>query len=314
VQYEPVGNTAAERRRHRLLHGPNGTYRSFVRDCEDPLTDILPHRLGVMDEACMHCGAMHWKVERASGSPGLYSVCCQRGSVDLPHIQDPPPPLKRLMQLPAFRNQLRSYNAAFQMATSSADVASFSAGVSQFRVKSTIYHSVRPLLPKPAVPATATARAKPAATPRHMQLFILGPEAATEERMWIHQTVQERHAAADARAAAKVAAAAAAAAAGDEEDYDDHTAGHSAATAPAGPPDQQRQTLTDLHNMFVRVNPHIKMFRTAAQEAVEAQAAGRVIPELHVAINVQGVPDIRRFNAPTGVAEVAGFIPDVQAS
>jgi hypothetical protein len=49
--------------------------------------------VGAMNATCSFCGALDWIAELASKTPlssPLFSACCQKGSVDLPFVPDPP--------------------------------------------------------------------------------------------------------------------------------------------------------------------------------------------------------------------------------
>lgn len=84
------------------------------------------HELSPMDVMCKHCQALHWLEERlhstGSNRAPLFGRCCWCSKLDLPKLQDPPEPLKTLleadtMQARALRKISRGHNAAFQMAS-----------------------------------------------------------------------------------------------------------------------------------------------------------------------------------------------------
>lgn len=186
------GATAYERlaRRQRILP----TYRSFLSDPDDvqmeegpdgrqvpvldangdpiPLTldHIQVHSLGPCDQRCTACGAMHWAAERTGGGgDGSFSMCCQKGQVDLPDLPAVPQPLVRLMESAAFRRQLRGYNGLFAMASSSATYAGLP-GISEFRISGALHHRVGPLVSNPGHP------------PAFAQLYILDADDQLRRR------------------------------------------------------------------------------------------------------------------------------------
>jgi hypothetical protein len=73
-----------------------------------------------MDILCPFCGAYHWMVERVSSSPvgrPEFTVCCQRGHVDLRRQSPPPEILLKLLEGndadgKEFRVNIRQYNMA----------------------------------------------------------------------------------------------------------------------------------------------------------------------------------------------------------
>jgi len=71
-----------------------------------------------------------------TGEKGAFSMCCNKGRVDIYAVPTPPPPLQRLFakQDPLsseFLKNIREYNAEFQMASSTANFEKFTSGVSQ---------------------------------------------------------------------------------------------------------------------------------------------------------------------------------------
>ena len=90
-------------------------------------TQVKPHYLGPMHYTCQSCQALHFMHEthdgKAKADQATFSQCCQHGKVVLPALKPTPPVLKSLIckQRPGFSpflKNIRSYNCAFQMASS----------------------------------------------------------------------------------------------------------------------------------------------------------------------------------------------------
>ena len=87
-----------------------------------PLIKVLHHSCGV-PKPCFYCKAMRWPAENE-----ISETCCSEGTVRLDAIQDPPEPLRSLLtgthsQSSHFKKHHREYNCAFQMASSTAQIA-----------------------------------------------------------------------------------------------------------------------------------------------------------------------------------------------
>ena len=87
-------------------------------------TETGRHRIGDMVYACPHCHALHWLDERTGSSAAnpQYQMCCAKGKVHLPELQEPPSYIKTLLtsQGPAsrkFRREARKWNSIFQLAS-----------------------------------------------------------------------------------------------------------------------------------------------------------------------------------------------------
>ena len=223
-----------------------------------PLTldHIQVHSLGACDQRCTACGALHWEAERTGGrGDGSFTLCCQKGQVDLPDLPAAPQPLLLLMESPAFRRCLRAYNNLFSMASSTAVFASPS-GLSEYRISGALHHRVGPLVPNPGH--------------RHAfaQLYILDEEEQINRRS---------------------------------------RSGRSQGC--------QREAISTLQRMFAASNPLVRSFVAAKDRLAELEAAsGARVTNLQINISTEGVPDIRRYNAPTGNREVAAFVPEGQVS
>ena len=88
---------------------------------------VKAHDLGPMHYKCRCCQALHfmheWHDGKAKFQQASCSHCCQHGKVVLPALKPTPPVLRSLIckQRPgffAFLKNIRSYNCAFQMASS----------------------------------------------------------------------------------------------------------------------------------------------------------------------------------------------------
>ncbi|KAF8072148.1 hypothetical protein FPV67DRAFT_1371020, partial [Lyophyllum atratum] len=139
------------------------------------------HDLGRMNVPCPHCGALHWLDEKTVDSTNTFPNfgCCKNGEVRLPPLQEPPPPLRDLLESPtpaakAFCTDIWKYNRAF---------AFTSLGVQEdhsvnrgnmppvFRILGDLCHRSGSLTPAPGRP------------PIYAQLYIYEPRAALEHRM-----------------------------------------------------------------------------------------------------------------------------------
>ena len=110
-------------------------------------TTVLRHSCGVA-KPCLYCNAMMWPAET-----GKSSLCCSKGSVRLNGIKDAPEPLLSLLkgthpQSSHFKNHIREYNCAFQMASSTAKVAEAPPGISAVIMGGRLYHRIGPLFPQ----------------------------------------------------------------------------------------------------------------------------------------------------------------------
>ena len=79
-----------------------------------------PHSLGLMNIACIHCGAMHFMSEKLKKSPirsPKFGVCCLQGQIQLPPLPPLPPVLQNLYigEDNHFRDNIQRYNMAFAL-------------------------------------------------------------------------------------------------------------------------------------------------------------------------------------------------------
>lgn len=131
------------------------------------------------DNICPHCAARKWPDETEG-------MCCRKGAVVLPPLEQPPPELLALLvgadhDAREFRVNIRRYNATFQMASSTAKVERvFPDGVQSFRINGTVFQLGAYLFPFPWCPHSDV----PALSPptRHTLIVLLknpfGPPAS----------------------------------------------------------------------------------------------------------------------------------------
>src|SRR5579859_4110420 len=122
--------------------------------------------------SCPHCNALHWKDEAVRGSTTdnpVFSMCCSKGAVKLPIVNDTPEPIWVLTETRVnangkvvwtdrtahFQQNIRSYNNAvsFTFLSVKLDRAICNtlnaAGVYTFRIQGALHHSMGSLLPPP---------------------------------------------------------------------------------------------------------------------------------------------------------------------
>lgn len=125
----------------------------------------LPYNVGSMTHECPFCSALMSAGEvvknpgptyrRVSSVTGpVYSDCCCKGTVDLPLLTNPPPPLDTLLSGTTpdsrrFINNSRAYNNSLAMASCYAHVdRSIRAGIQQFKIGGAMHHLMGPLMPE----------------------------------------------------------------------------------------------------------------------------------------------------------------------
>ncbi|KAJ6456618.1 hypothetical protein C8R47DRAFT_1029309, partial [Mycena vitilis] len=138
--------------------------------------------LGRMNLVCPECGALHWEAERLSKSSlrnPQFGTCCLNGKVDLPAVRAPPRDLLELFDgtsvySPDFKKNIRSYNAAFALASLGVKVDRSvldGGGPYVFKIQGALYHHVGALLPQPG------------ATPAYAQLYFYSTDEANRARL-----------------------------------------------------------------------------------------------------------------------------------
>ena len=144
---------------------------------------------GRMNVTCPFCGALHWNEEKVSTSSSLhpqFSTCCQKGSVSLPLLPDPPPFLRGLFEGDdrtsiAFRNNIRQYNMslAFTSLGVKEDRMVNLRGGWVFRISGELCHQIGSLQPDEGV------------APMYAQLYIYDSQQALLQRMYRNENLQE---------------------------------------------------------------------------------------------------------------------------
>ena len=136
------------------------------------------HDLGPMNIECTSCGALHWEAER-TGKSTNFSMCCEKGKVSLPPLQDPPEDLAAMfkdkndpMHEEIIKNVIL-YNANFSTASAVADTVVFRGGHGPPVYK---IHGV--MIRRMSCLETAAGK-----RPSHGQYFMLDGETAHNERI-----------------------------------------------------------------------------------------------------------------------------------
>ena len=124
--------------------------------------------VGKMDVVCRHCGALRW-ADEAKGA------CCNNGQVKLDFHPPPPDELVELMTpgtelYREFRDKIRAYNTAFQLASIGCRVVRQEGRHRTFTVQGNVCHRIGSLLPVRE------------GEEQFMQLYFLDAEQANERR------------------------------------------------------------------------------------------------------------------------------------
>jgi hypothetical protein len=112
---------------------------------------VVEHYCGPLDVICESCQSKNFAKERPQD--GKFTVCCQKGKVDLPKLNEPPQLLKHLLtgEHPMSKNfleNIRSFNSAFGFASMGAAIAAPPGnGPYCFRIHGQIYHRTGTLHP-----------------------------------------------------------------------------------------------------------------------------------------------------------------------
>lgn len=153
---------------------------------DNPL-NVITSNLGGLTHRCIHCSAVHFKAEITCNDTQSFTLCCHKGKVHLPPLQQSPVMQTFFNGLNCeqvnvkersqnFFDNIRSYNAAFAMASSEANLdPSFLRGIYHFKIHDVFYHRVGSLAPAHG------------ATPRYAQLYFYDVHTANMHRLGEHQ-------------------------------------------------------------------------------------------------------------------------------
>lgn len=103
--------------------------------------------LGSMTYKCQWCNALKWKDE-------TLGMCCSAGKVQLERLKQLPEPLYSLVNAlhpdhVQFMNNIRKYNACFQMTSFGGKQVTADGFLPTFKVKGQVYHLIGSILPEP---------------------------------------------------------------------------------------------------------------------------------------------------------------------
>ncbi|KAJ7037314.1 hypothetical protein C8F04DRAFT_1035991, partial [Mycena alexandri] len=135
-----------------------------------------------MNVICPKCQAKHWKAEQLSKSTRnnpAFGSCCLDGKVVLPPVRQPPRDLLELFDGTShhsahFKKNIRSYNAAFALASLGVTVdksVQDGRGPYVFKIQGALYHHLGALLPEPGN------------DPVYAQLYFYSSEEANAARL-----------------------------------------------------------------------------------------------------------------------------------
>ena len=168
---------AAQRRREKEKMAE--FFIAFVYDDFDEEHELYREKdLGPMNIECTSCGALHWEAER-TGKSTNFSMCCEKGKVSLPPLQDPPEDLAAMFKDkndPMHEEMIKNvimYNVNFSTASAVADTVVFRGGNGPPVYK---IHGV--MIRRMSCLETAEGK-----RPSHGQYFMLDGETAHNERI-----------------------------------------------------------------------------------------------------------------------------------
>lgn len=137
---------------------------------------------GQPEFTCKRCFAELWYEERSEksrrGSDIDFSICCQKGKVELPLITRPPRLLLSLIngydrRSKHFKDNYRAYNSMFAFTSMGGNIQTTinnGGGPPQFILGGQNYHRIGSLLPEPGT------------TPKFAQLYIYDTQNEVENR------------------------------------------------------------------------------------------------------------------------------------
>ena len=155
----------ARRRRSNILENSRARSRSLLNeafnyDCKFNYKEHSKVTIGQMNIVCKFCQALRFSGESKN-------LCCNNGKVILPEILSPPNPLKSLVfetnrNSTVFLNNIRKYNACFQMTSFGVKNICNYNYPSTFRIQGQIYHQIGSILPIDEV------------NPNFLQIYFIG--------------------------------------------------------------------------------------------------------------------------------------------
>ncbi|GAU47400.1 hypothetical protein TSUD_372890 [Trifolium subterraneum] len=137
---------------------------------------------GQPEFTCIHCSAELWYEERSekskTGTDIQFSICCQKGKVELPLLKKPPKLLWHLIhghdpRSTNFKDNYRAYNSMFaftSMGGKTNTKINNGSGPPQFILSGQNYHRIGSLLPEPGT------------SPKFAQLYIYDTQNEVENR------------------------------------------------------------------------------------------------------------------------------------
>lgn len=170
-----------ERYRNRLHHPANATFDGYKAAMLDRRG--ATSNLGQMNVKCLHCGGLHFRQERTGRDSSIFTLCCQKGKVRLPHLRNAPyfqgliensQSENRATRLRSknYMDNIRQFNSAFAMVSSEAHLDdSLTHGIYNFKIHDTFYHRLGPLIPQEG------------RDPKYAQIYIYDVNTGTHQRM-----------------------------------------------------------------------------------------------------------------------------------
>jgi hypothetical protein len=140
------------------------------------------HYMGRMEVQCPDCKALHWMCERLSKMSERnpkFGMCCFKGKIYLPKLDNPPPELLNLLSAQddiskKFCDHIRTYNNALAMTSLGCNqdkAINNGDGPYVFKVQGRLCHKSGSLIPRED------------AHPVYAQLYIYDPQEALQYRM-----------------------------------------------------------------------------------------------------------------------------------
>lgn len=163
-----------------LRHAARAANRPIARQpYQEPASR---HDLGLMDKQCRSCNALHWMAEKTAKSSATspeFGACCNHGEVQIPLLEQPPPPLLQLYtgndeQAKNFKEYIWQYNRALaftSLGVQQDHSVNAGNGPPVFRIHGELCHLSGSLLPSPGH------------APTYAQLYIYEPRDALQHRM-----------------------------------------------------------------------------------------------------------------------------------